>query len=136
MNTYLSFLSVITGGFAAVIIGFVWYSPYLFGKWWLASIRLTPQDAMLTKTKKYTYATLGVCAVFVLSLAIYILGVWIHPTSLLTIIEIGFVVWGGFIVPPLVSLVIWEQKKPASFFINAGYWLVTSIVVSLLVMIR
>jgi len=51
MYTYIPILAILTGGLTAVILGFVWYSPYVFGRWWLASVRLLPESASMSTTK-------------------------------------------------------------------------------------
>ena len=50
-------------------------------------------------------------------------------------IELAFWLWIGFVVPVTLGVVLWEGKSVKLFFINAGYWLVSMVVASVILVL-
>lgn len=124
-------LAVLFAAIASMIIGMIWYSPALFARPWM---RYQGIDPMKMKSKKkqgmIKMMILGLIATlltaFVLSQVLTYSGAATMAEALLG----GFWMWIGFGIPLTVGSVLYEQKKWGYFFINAGYQLVSFLVMS------
>ena len=121
----VNWLAVVLAALAKFAIGGVWYSPPVFGPRWGAIVGVSPEafkarmlSAMLTD--------------FVSSLVL----AWILANSLQFMGAIGlipglrtsFFLWLGFIATTLLSTTVYEGRPLTLFWINAGYWLISMLV--------
>lgn len=106
---HVDFLSVLIAAVVNLLIGFVWYSKYLFGK--------TPDPAMPIAKGAY-----GWNALLVLVTA-YILGFFEAHLGVTTVTDgmfVGLLAWFGFVVTTQLSAVIWGKMPLKRFFIHSG----------------
>lgn len=120
----VSFWPILAAALAAVVIGFVWYGP-LFGSHWkkLASVSTDPRKMVLSTLVAFLGAMLVAYVMSYFGIA-WGVGDWLGS------IELGFWSWIGFVVPTLLVGVNWEGQPFKLYAINAGYWLVTFIVMA------
>jgi hypothetical protein len=128
----VSLLPIILGGIANLVIGFVWYNPQVFGTAWMTLAGLSKEHMEAGMKKMPLMALIGTVAAVVMA---YVMahfaiawGVW----DWIGAVELAFWLWLGFVVPALLGVVLWEGKRVKLFIINAGYWLVSMIVMSLI----
>ncbi|MBL4644685.1 MAG: DUF1761 domain-containing protein, partial [Candidatus Pacebacteria bacterium] len=113
--------------------GFIWYSPFAFGNAWMELAGLTPEKVAGAKKRMPFMVLAGFIAALVLS---WVMSQFALVWGALTIgsaLELGFWIWLGFMVPALISPVLWEQKPVKCFAINAGYWIVATLVIAVIV---
>lgn len=97
------------------ILGAVWYSPLMFGKWWMEIMGMTdlPKEELekMQKSMAPFYGVqiaLTVLTTFVLSMFIYYLkmaNVGFHAYG------VAGWVWLGFIAPTQIASVVWANTK-------------------------
>jgi len=124
---------VLVAGLSAVIIGFVWYAPMVFGTAWMRTIGLTPESMEGSKKTIPMMAFTGFVSAVVLAWVMAHFAIVWGAITLGSALELGFWVWLGFMVPALLAPVLWERKSITYFAINAGYWLVTALVIATIV---
>jgi len=125
--------AILAGGLSAVIIGFIWYAPPVFGNMWIALARLNPEKVEDEKKKMPLMAFAGFVAATILAWVMAQFALVWGSLTLGSAIELGFWIWLGFMATTLIHSVLWEQKSIKYFAINAGYWLLTTIVISIIV---
>ncbi len=129
----IHFVTVLMSGLTAVVIGSVWYAPFVFGNIWMQHIQMTPQSAERAKKLMPFMILAGFVFAMVLAWVLtQFAAVW-GAVTLGSALELGFWIWLGFMVPPLLAPVLWEQKKVTYFAINAGYWLLTTLAIATIV---
>jgi hypothetical protein len=124
----VNLLAVFVAAIVGMIIGFLWYSPFLFGKMWMKLMGFTMEKMSDMKKK-------GMTKVYVLNFIFTVVMAYVLAHFLLLMlvadvggaIELSFWLWIGFIVPLLVGNVLWENKSWKLFALNAGYWLASMI---------
>ena len=112
----INYLTVIAGGVSSLVLGGLWYSPLLFGRF---------QDQCQQPTQSMTFC-LG--AEFLNSLVM----TWgllallnlIAPETLFDGIQAGSLVWLGGVVPALFSSYIWKSGSLTDTLIASGHHLV------------
>lgn len=125
--------ALLAGGLSAVIIGFIWYAPAVFGTAWMRMVGITPESMEGAKKKMPMMALAGFVAAVILSWVMaHFASVW-GAVTVGSALELGFWIWLGFMMPILIGPVLWEQKPIKYAAINAGYWLVTVLVIASIV---
>ena len=123
----VNYLAVLAAGIASMIIGYVWYGP-LFGKQWMKASGVSAADVEAgKKDMPKTYGLMYISSVvmaYVLSVFIYYAGV----TSMIEGAMIGFWAWLGFVATVMLGGVLFERRPVNLFYLNAGYNLVTLVV--------
>lgn len=123
----INWLAVIVAAVIGVAIGFVWYMPQVFGRRWAATIgRDTPSSAEVSPAIYLVNVVQALVVAYVLALLINGLGV----ASLAEGIIVGFVVWLGFSAVPTLNSVLFERRSLEYWVINAGYALVSIVVMA------
>ncbi len=124
-NAEINILAVFAAAIINVIIGFVWYSPAVFGHQWLALIGKSEKDLDEMKksaSKAYTLSFLGSLIMsYVLSLFIY----YTQATNLFEGLKTGFWLWLGFIAVVFFNSYLFAKKPAKLCLIDGGYYLVS-----------
>ncbi len=118
-------LQLIAGGVISIVLGFIWYGP-LFGKAWMSYLNTTPEEAkkmagsMMMK-RNYFLAFVGsVVTTFIMSKFV----AYSNINDFVTGMIFSVFMWIGFVVPTLMSNVLWEKKPWKIFMIGAIYYLI------------
>ncbi len=119
----VNYLAVVAAAAAAVVIGFVWYSPPVFGKRW---------TALLGRQMQTSSPATGYILVIVLSLiTAFVLAQIVAVTGAKTLADggvAGILVWLGFVATVTASQAVFEGKPLALWTLNNGFQLVSYIV--------
>ncbi len=126
----VNFWAVIAGAVAYMALGYLWYSPYMFGNRWTAAMGWTDADIERAKQEGgmgKTYALMFLGAL----VANYVLAQFVHYTGAVTIIQgaaTAFWIWLGFQVTLALGTVLFEQRNWTVYLINMGYNLVALLI--------
>ena len=111
---------------AAMVIGYLWYSPMFFGKRWMKEMGMTAMGEK--KGMGMTYIIMYIASAITAYVLYHVFAVGGY--ALATPYRITFLLWLGFIAMPLLNGVYFEKKSWTLYFINAGYHLVTLLVMA------
>lgn len=116
----IRFVAILVSTGAYMLIGCLWYSPWLFGSMWKEVVGLNDEDL-----PKAGFAMAGSAVVgFIMS---YILGYFVmatHSVTMLTGLILGLVIWLGFVFTSQILGVLFASRPWRLFLIDAGYLLV------------
>ena len=112
-----------------VVLGFVWYSPVLFGNTWARAMGKSEAEARAAMKEGALWATIvsfvgALVMAFVLRHAVASAG----ATSIALGMVVGFWSWLGFIAVVMVNAVMYERRPWPLFFVNAGFYLVALLI--------
>lgn len=132
----LNYVAIAAAAVANMILGSLWYGP-LFGKTWmkLSGISMGHMNAEMKKqiTISYTIMAIGsVVMAFVMAHSMVFAMSYLEITGVSAGVQGGFWNWLGFVAPVTVGTVIWEGKPWKLWFINAGFYLVSLIVMGII----
>ena len=131
----VSLLHVLAAGVAHLIIGFVWYHPRVFGGIWMRLLNMSPEQVEKGKRRMPISAALAFLAGLVVAYVMsFMLPVLVYP-DWIGAIELGFWCWLGFVAPPMLGVVLWEQKPFSLYLLNALYWLVSFVVMAIVLVL-
>ena len=108
---HIDLLAVLIAAVVSVVIGFVWYSRYLFGK------------EMQTGSKGAIFwnGLVAILIAYILAFFEAFLGV----TTVSDGMFVGFLVWIGFVATTQIYAVIWSKMTFKHFLVHSGCQLLT-----------
>ena len=132
MEVPINYLAVLVSAVAAIVLGMLWYGP-LFGKAWIKEVGHTPEDMQRAKTDPAaksammrSYALMSLTALvmaFVFAHALAFANDYLGASGPVAGLTGAFWNWLGFVVPPTLAMVLWENRSWKYFFITSGYYL-------------
>lgn len=122
----VNFWAVLASAAATMVIGFLWYSPFLFAKPWMVAMGYDPEDkARIAEMQKTAGPKYGVS--FLASiLSAFILGKIIFHLAISTALygmKAGLAVWAAFVMTVQLTDKLFTNKPWNLFLINTGYQL-------------
>lgn len=127
----INYWAVLVSGVSAFVLGWVWYSPALFGKAWIAGMGWSEKQMQENKgggmLKPFSLTFLGsVIMAYVLA---YVLA-YTGTASLYEAMQVAAWLWLGFVVTTTSSSYLFERKPFSFYFINVSYHFVSLLVAS------
>jgi hypothetical protein len=146
----INYLAIIAAGISALVVGFVWYNPKVFGNAWMKEAGMSDEQI-----KGGNMAKIFILAIiFAILLAFSLQGIVIHQMGAFSLIggdvetalpsyqafmddygdafrtykhgAFHGVIAGIFIALPIIGTnALFERKSAKYIFINSGYWIVT-----------
>lgn len=137
MDISIDIIPVILAGIASLALGFIWYSPYLFGKTWMRLMGYTNEtlkDAQKQMGNLYFVSFIAaLLTAYVLLNAINISAEYFRVTRLDAGLSTAFWAWSGFIAPIQLTDVIFGNKKWQLWAINTGYQLAAIMLMGIII---
>jgi hypothetical protein len=130
---HLNWLAVFVAGISTMLIGFLWYSPFLFAKPWMREMGYDPDDkAKVQEMQKsagpayFGSLVAGFVSAFILALFFH----WLRVQNLRFGLMAGFHIWLGFVATVQLTGALFTKQSMKLFAINTGYQLVCYLVMS------
>ena len=123
----VNYLAVLVAALIPMAVGFVWYSPALFAKKWMAMIGKTPEEIMKSGPgKAYAISFAGsLVMAFVLDHSIIFGDAYLHMSGFGAGMMGAFWLWLGFVVTTNAGTVLFEFRRAGLYWVNMGYYLVS-----------
>ena len=129
----VNYTAVLAAAIASMVIGFLWYSPMLFGTMWMELIGTT-KEKMEESKKKMGPLYAGI---FVAALATaYVLAhfaAYAQANTIMLGMQTGFWAWLGFVATTMLGNVIFAGKPFKLYLLDVGYHLVSLVVMGAIV---
>ena len=116
---------------ATMVVGFLWYSPFLFARPWLLAMGYDPDNKTkldeMRKSAGKSYALSFLASL----VAAFVLGKIIDVTTVDSVLygmKIGFAVWLGFVTTVQLTAKLFGNQPTKLYLINTGYQLVCYLV--------
>ena len=118
--------AVLGSAAATMVIGFLWYSPFLFAKPWMLAMGYDPADkAKVAEMQKSAGPKYGISFLASL-LSAFVLGKIIYNLAISTPLygmKVGFAVWLAFVMTVQLTDKLFTNRPLKLFLINTGYQL-------------
>ena len=121
----VNWLAVLCAAIVKFVIGGVWYSPPVFGPRWGAIVAVSPEAF---KARMIPAMVTDLASGFVLAWVLANVLKFTGAVGLIPGIRVAFFLWLGFVATTFISTTVYEGRPLALFGINAGYWLVSMLV--------
>jgi len=137
MEVMINYWAVLLCAIVGIVIGSLWYGP-LFGKQWMRIVGIKKPDEITPAIKRMMIKSYTITAVTTFIMAYVLAHVLYYSTSVsrMTGVDAGVQAalwsWIGFVVPATLGSVLWEDRPWKYWFITAGYYLVTLVVMGVI----
>ena len=124
----INILAVLVAAVANMIVGALWYSPVLFGNYWMQLSKIKDVDAKEGQKAMGLMVIPAVIMAFVLAILLNTFNV----TEVDQALEMGFLLWLGFVATTNVTNVLFERKPYQSYILHVAYELVSILVMAII----
>lgn len=127
----VSLTAVLVATLATMVVGFLWYSPALFGKIWIHEMKLTKQSMEKAKQKGMgkTYF-LAFITTFITAYVLAHFAAFLSLTTFNEAFQLAFWTWLGFFATTQLGSVLWEGKSLKLYFINVLHHFVALVIMA------
>ena len=116
MDTQSDWIVIVIAAILNMVVGFFWYSKWLFGTVWMKLVDKKEKDLRFKKRALIWSFVVSLIVAFFLDFFARHLGV----TTVSDGMFLAFCFWLGFVATTQISSVIWCRKPWKLFAINAG----------------
>ena len=127
----VNYTLVIVATLAQFVLGAVWYSPLLFGKWWMEFMecaKLSQEELKKMQSAMGPFYLLQLFLTLFTTVSFANLMPYINTFS---IYHIAFWIWIGFVAPVQIGTVIWG-KTEQKFWLRQIFVMITNQLASLM----
>jgi hypothetical protein len=125
----INYWAVLVAAIANMVIGSIWYAPFLFGRMWMQLVGKREED--MKKGQSSMYVGAGISAL-VMSYVFAHLVQYIGATTWMEGLQAGFWLWLGLVATTHLMDVIFSGKSLKLYGIQVGYHLVAILVMSVI----
>jgi hypothetical protein len=129
----INLLAVLIAAILNMLIGWLWYSPLLFGKVWLAAIGKSQEEIKQSSTGPL-YVINTIASLVTAYVLAHIVD-YAAATTAATGAQTGFWVWLGFVAMTLLPVYLFEMRPKKLYFIYVTYQLISFIVMGVVLAI-
>jgi hypothetical protein len=137
MYIQISYAAIMVAGIASMAIGFLWYSPMMFGNQWMKLLGISQKEIQKKQAEMGKLYIVSMILAFVMAFVlshVYHMSRELYDVSLvMTGLTTGFAMWFGFILPVQMNDFIYQGRPLKLVMINTGYQLVTLLVMGVIV---
>ena len=126
----MNFLACIIIGSTVFAFGSLWYSPVLFGSYWMKQSDIDKTNMELAGSWKNQLA--GLFNNIVMATGFDFLFYKFAITTLFDALLLAFVIWIAFLTPLLFSRVLWEQRSIGLHLLDKIYYFNVIILIAIL----
>lgn len=121
----INWWAVIVAALINMVVGAVWYSPGVFGKYWARLTGHKTEGNMSMANSGYAVSALGALVqAWVLVHFVRFAGSTTFSKGLVT----GFFIWLGFVAVVMAAMNAFEGRNWDLVRLNAGYWLLVLLI--------
>lgn len=124
----------VLGGLSAMVVGFLWYSPWLFGSAWTKSMGMS-EDAMAKGRAKVVpiLLVISLLTAYILSLFTVYFQRYTGDGNMMSGVDTALLAFVGLAGTALLAHGLWEPRGRTALYINLGNRLVTLVVMGLII---
>ncbi|MBI4167889.1 MAG: DUF1761 domain-containing protein [Candidatus Aenigmarchaeota archaeon] len=126
----INLIVILAAAVFSMIIGMIWYSPMLFGKYWMFYSGVSARKSKLEKKRNSVNTVYAISFVGSLVTA-YVLAYFLYYTGSTTAFEgakKGAMMWAGFVLTAMAAGVLYENRPKELLVINSAYQLISLMV--------
>ena len=129
----INLLAVLIAAVLNMVIGMLWYSPYLFGKMWLSAIGKT-QEEIKQGSSGPIYMINTIASLVIAYVLAHIID-YAGAATAAAGAQTGFWIWLGFVAMTVLPTYLYEMRPMRVYFIYVAYQLVSFIAMAVILAI-
>jgi hypothetical protein len=134
LYAHVSVWGWVLGGLSAIVVGMIWYSPFLFGKEWTKAMGVNEKEMAKGRAKVMPILVIvSLLTAYVLSLFTVYLHSYVGNSWMMAAFDASVLAWVGFAGTAVVAHGVWDPRPKSALYINLGNRLATLVVMGLII---
>lgn len=126
----INYLALVVAAVARFLFGWLWYSPLLFGRSWMALTNCDPEEM---KRRMPVLAAADLISNFVMAFVLVHAVHYAGANGAGQGAAVGFFNWLGFIATVMLMMILYEKRPAKLFWINSGFQLISLLIMGVIV---
>jgi len=131
---HVSVWAWVLGGLSAILVGIIWYSPFLFGPAWGKALGVSEKEMAKGRAKVMPILLLvSLLTAYILSIFTVYFMRYTGKSAMMSGFDTAVLVWLGFAGTALVAHDVFDPRPRVKLYINLGNRLATLVVMGLII---
>ena len=128
----INFFAVIAATLSTMLVGSIWYTPKVFGTYWMRVAKVTPGEGTSAVGPILVTLVVSFISAWVLAGAIYLSFNFYGGSFLVNALLTGLILWAGLTAARFITHDAFEGRPVGLTVLNCAHELVTILVMSLI----
>lgn len=128
----INFLAVIAATLSSMVVGSIWYTPKVFGNYWMRTAKVTPGGSKSAVLPILVTLLVSFITAWVLSGAIYLSFNFYGGSFLVNGLLTGLILWAGLTAARFITHDAFERRPVGLTVLNCAHEFVTIMVMALI----
>jgi hypothetical protein len=134
MNPEINYFAVIAATLSSMIVGSIWYTPKVFGNYWMRKADITPSGNSKDAIRPILITVVvSFITAWVLAGAIYISWAFYDSSWLLNAIVTGIILWAGLTAARFITHDAFDGRPAGLTVLNVAHEFVTIVIMALII---
>lgn len=131
----VNYWAVIIATLSTMVVGSIWYTPKVFGNYWMRVAKVTPPEGGAASAVGPILTTLVVSFItaWVFAIAVQIAWTALGGSYLWLTIMVGLMLWAGFTAARFITHDAFEGRPAGLTILNIAHELVTVLVMAIII---
>lgn len=129
----INYLAVILATLSSMIVGSIWYTPKVFGTYWMRVAKVTPGAASGAIVPIVVTLVVSFITAWILAGAVYLSWSFYGGSFLVNSIVTGILLWAGFTAARFVTHDAFEGRPSGLTILNCAHELVTILLMAVII---
>ena len=130
---HLNLLAIFVAAISTMLVGFLWYSPFLFAKPWMREMGYDPNDKASADKMRKSAGPAYTASLIASLVSAFVLAIFFHEMHVQDLeygLLVGSHVWLGFVATVQLTSALFMKQSMKLFTINTRYQLVCYLIMS------
>ena len=130
----INYIAVVLATLSSMVIGSIWYTPKVFGKYWMKAANITPSGNMKDGIRPILITVVvSFITAWVLAGAVSISFDFYGGSFLVNALLTGLILWAGFTAARFITHDAFDGRPAGLTVLNVAHELVTILVMALII---
>lgn len=129
----INWLAVILATISTMVVGFIWYTPKVFGNYWMRIAKVNPGEAKSAVAPILITLVVSFISAWVLAGATFLAFEFYGGSYLANALLTALILWGGFTATRFITHDAFEGRPAGLTILNCAHELVTFMVMALII---
>jgi hypothetical protein len=131
---HVSVWAWVLGGLSAILVGMIWYSPFLFGPAWGKALGVSEKEMAKGRAKVMpVLLVVSLLTAYILAIFTVYFMHYTGKSAMMSGFDTAVLAWFGLAGTALVAHDVFDPRPRAKLYINLGNRLVTLVVMGLII---
>lgn len=129
----INYFAVILATISSMIVGMIWYTPKVFGNYWMKQAGVTPGDGKSAVRPILVTIVVSFVTAWVLAGAVWISFSFYGGSFLVNALLTAVILWAGFTAARFITHDQFDRRTAGLTVLNCAHELVTIVIMALII---